>query len=389
MPDEEGHLLLRQHRRPVAVLVRGIPEPGDHLPRVAAEEVFAAGAQQLLAAAVDVRQAAVLVQREEPVGQPLGRFGRGEPATRVDEGAHQDPRGAGAAVHEVAPQLDRPVSGLPLAPGLVPHPEVPGPDPAAGQGVVPALPQFVQVVGADPGLHVRDGAAVVRPVDAQQFEGLVVRSAAVAVQVPVDEPDPDRAGGGGGQPDADRLVVVLDATGGGVRVRPGRGEAVEALLHGPLGGAQRELHRLRLHRYRCPGRRAQYDQDAHGLAAGPDGLVGGAEGVGQPGGEVREAHHGGTLVRQPQRLVAPVGLGHRQGTAHRHPPPAFEQRAGHSGDHREHERAPVAGAQIDQAAVAVEVPHGLHQRVRQGILDPARVSARAPAVSPVPAPATG
>ncbi|CAM5278515.1 hypothetical protein SPURM210S_08172 [Streptomyces purpurascens] len=140
MPHEEGHLFLRQHRRPVAVLVRGIPEPGDHLPRIAAEELLPAGAEQFLAAAVAVRHTAVLVQGEQPVGQPLGGLGRGEPAGRVDEGAHQDPGGAGAVAHEMAPQFDGPVADLPAADGLVPDPEVTGSDPAVRQRVLPARP---------------------------------------------------------------------------------------------------------------------------------------------------------------------------------------------------------------------------------------------------------
>ncbi len=121
------HRFLRQHRRPVVVLVGGVAQPGEHLPRMVAEQLFQLAPQQLLAAPVGVDHPAVLVEGEQAVGQPLRGLRRGDPARRVDQGAHQRPGGP-LHPHDMAPQLHRPVPRPAAVLGLVQHSEAPGPD---------------------------------------------------------------------------------------------------------------------------------------------------------------------------------------------------------------------------------------------------------------------
>ena len=91
---------------PVAILVHGIGQPGQHVPRAPAEQFVLADPQQILQAVVGVGEASVGREREETVREALDRRHRGHAAPGVEYGADQvGLRGVGALRHP-APQLD-------------------------------------------------------------------------------------------------------------------------------------------------------------------------------------------------------------------------------------------------------------------------------------------
>ncbi len=191
------------------------------------------------------------------------------------------------------------------------------------------------------------GPAVEPPgVQAEDRAQFVVGRDGAGGEVPVEQAHPDGRPRRGGQLDHRRVAAAALHP-------PSPGGQLGQQAPEPVGRGPQVPSGPRRHPDR--GGRPQRAQDAEGLRPRHDRRVGGGERVRQADQQLREAAHG--LLRPGQADAAPGAVGQRGGhrAVHGDAAERAEHRHRDAGHGAEHQRAPVAGAQVHHAAVGVGV----------------------------------
>lgn len=201
-----------------------------------------------------------------------------------------------------------------------------------------------------------DGAREGAGPEAENRAEFVVGDDLPGVQVPVEAADPHRGRGGGGQLHGDRLGLphAVDAALVQVveRVAEPVAQAVQPVAVGGVDGQSR-----------CGG--PQNHQYAHAPPGPGDRHPQRTERERQPGHQLREPAHRLLRVGEQHGPPRAVGLGHREGPVHVHPPPGPEQRARQPGEHREPQEPGRPAAEVDTARVAAARLDGADEGLRE------------------------
>ncbi len=251
----------------------------------------------------------------------------------------------------------------------VQHPQSRGERPAPVERSAHGGPELRQVAGGDPGGQALGAAVEVAGGEPEDLAELVVGGDLAVRHVPVEEADPGGRRGGRGEFDDRGLAVRLHRVAGLLQFGQSRGQpggdpahmSARALGHAVVRGGP------------------EHPEHPEDLLARPDRDIGGGEVVGQADGELREAPHGVLGVGEQDGAAGAVGDGDRQRTGGGDPPERAEHGQRHTGDRAQHQRAAVAGAQVDGRAVRVgAAEHRPDGGGQQGLPLPRRVPALRP-----------